>query len=209
MALTIEKEICKVLEKDKNHVFLEVTWQEYESFLQEIGDSSWCKITYLDGLLQVMSPSKNHENIKENIGALILAYCDEKEIDYVLLGSTTYKSKVLKIGKEPDISYAIAEDKDIPDIAVEINFSSGSLNDLKIYQELGVKEVWMWNKDNQLSIYILEKRGYKQTDKSLFFDDIDSEIIEKYVLLMNQNKSKARGYKKQFIAEIKLNSRMC
>ena len=73
---------------DDLYIFSDVKWSEYSNLLENIGDISWCRIAYLDGLLEIMAPGRNHERIKEFIGSLIVAYCDHKEIDYFPFGST-------------------------------------------------------------------------------------------------------------------------
>ena len=65
-----------------------------------------------------MSPGRSHEKIKENIANLIVAYCDAKEIDYYNIGSTALEKS--NVGKEPEVSYAIATDKEFPDLAIEV-----------------------------------------------------------------------------------------
>ena len=207
------------IDQDQIKTLDNVTWEEYENLLEVIGDIAWCRISYLDGVLELMCPGIRHENIKEIIGILIVSYCDYKEIDYIPMGSTTYKAKIVKSGKgaaearvgerrkgmsakTPDLSYAIGEYKEIPDLAVEINLSSGSIKDLEKYKKLGIKEVWVWDKKNELKIYYLIDSEYQERDSSFFVQGINRQIIKKYVLLMNQDKRQTRLYKKQFISEI-------
>ncbi|MGK7894459.1 MAG: Uma2 family endonuclease [Xenococcus sp. (in: cyanobacteria)] len=190
------------IDKDQIKTLDNVTWEEYEDLLAVIGDIAWCRISYLDGVLELMCPGIRHENIKEIIGILIVTYCDYKEIDYIPMGSTTYKAKIGKSGKEPDLSYAIGEYKEIPDLAVEINFSSGSIKDLEKYKKLGIKEVWVWDKKNELKIYYLINSEYQEKNSSFFVKGINLQIMKKYILLMNQDKRQTRLYKKQFISEI-------
>ena len=192
--------LLKTTERDEVHIYSNVQWEEYENILLELGDSSWCRVSYLDGLLKIMSPGINHERIKELTGMLIVSYCDAKDIDYFPFGSTTLKSKITKSGKEPDVSYAINTNKEIPDIAVEVNHTSGSLDDLEVYKRLQVPEVWMWDKSNNLSIYILKDTEYKKSNKSKFLEDLDVHIVQEYVLKMKHETP--RIVKKEFIEKI-------
>ena len=95
------------LESDKEQVYTcsDLTWNEYEAILAALDNDSWCKASYLDGVLKLVSPSKNHEIAKAKIRALLEAYCDYAEIDYFAMGSTTLKQKDSSSGKEPDESY--------------------------------------------------------------------------------------------------------
>ena len=187
---------------DHIYIFQGAEWTGYIQLLEKIGDISWCRISYLDGILELMCPGKRHENINRNMESLIVSYCDYKEIDYILMGSTTYKIENLKSGKEPDSSYMFGEPKEVADLAIEINFSSSNIEDLEKFKNLGIQEVWIWDKNDDLKFYFLENSEYTVIQSSFFVKDIQPEIIKKYVLLMNHNESKTRMYKKQFISEV-------
>ena len=102
------------------------------------------------------------------------------------------------MGKEPDVSFCFDRLKNIPDLAVEVVFSSGSTNDLHKYQKLGVKEVWFWI-NNSLEIYVLASGNYQQQD-SFHLPKIESKLLTKYIakaLTDNQ-----RVLKQSFLTEI-------
>ena len=84
--------LLKTIERDEVHIYSNVQWEEYENILLELGDSSWCRVSYLDGLLKIMSPGINHERIKELTGMLIVFYCDVKDTEY----KKSNKSKFLE-----------------------------------------------------------------------------------------------------------------
>ena len=187
-------------EKDKTLFINDVAWEDYEELLRKLGDVSWCKISYLDGLLEIMSPGRKHETIKELTSIIITTYCYEKDIECFPIGSTTLRNKQLISGKEPDTSYAIETDKDLPDIAVEVNYSSGSMDDLEKYKRLGVREVWIWNRNNQLEFYILEDKKYRKSQESKVLTPLKPDMVQKYVEIM-QEKTPNTG-KREFIKEI-------
>ena len=171
-------------QRDKVLLISDVSWSEYEQLLETIGDVSWCRISYLDGILKIMSPSENHETIKEYLGILIEVYCDEAEIDYYPLGSKTLKQQDKSSGKEPDASYCIGIKKEIPDIAIEIVFTSGGKDDLAKYQKLEVPEVWFWNK-NQLEVFSgNSNQEYQKIKTSKILSKLDLNLLEKYLSQM-------------------------
>ncbi len=191
----------KLANQDQVLILTGMTWEDFEQLTNE--EYLGYRASYKDGEIIIVSPGRNHENTKGLTGDLIIAYCDLAEIDYYHFGSTTLKN-IPKSGKEPDNSYAIGTDKDLPDIAIEVNYSSGGIQALAIYLELGVKEVWMWDKNDQLSFYVLEGNQYIQQDRSSILPPLTSEIIEKYVKLMKNDNP--RTVKKQFLKEFdKLN----
>ncbi|GET38005.1 protein of unknown function DUF820 [Microseira wollei NIES-4236] len=124
-----------------------VSWEGYESLLDELGDSLRYRVTYLDGVIELVSPSRRHARNKSNIGSLVEIYCQEKRIPYFPLGSTTFRKEEKRGGTEPDESYGIGEDKEFPDIAIEVVVSSGGLDKLEVYKPLGVREVWFFQKN--------------------------------------------------------------
>ncbi len=171
-------------QRDKVLLISDVYWSEYEQLLEIIGDVSWCRISYLDGILKIMSPSENNELIKEYLGILIEVYCDEAEIDYYPLGSKTLKQQDKSSGKEPDASYCIGIKKEIPDIAIEIVFTSGGEDDLAKSQKLEVPEVWFWKK-NKLEVFSgNSNQEYQKVKTSKILSKLDLNLLEKYLSQM-------------------------
>jgi Uma2 family endonuclease len=166
-------------QKDKLFICSNTSWDEYEAILQQKANSAY-RISFLNDVLKIMSPSRNHEIIKDFIYLLIVAYCDVIELDYYPLGSTTLKQKDKSVGKEPDTSFCFNSLKQIPDLAVEVIFSSGSVEDLEKYQKLGVKEVWFWI-NNQLEIYILIDDSYKKQNSSDNLAGLNIKLLNKYI----------------------------
>ena len=151
-----------ILKQDRTLSFSGMTWADYEKFNSE--EYSGYRTSFLDGVITVMSPSQNHEIIKDFIFLLVITYCDFLDLDYYPTGSTTFKDQNKQVGKEPDASFCFNSLKKVPDLAIEVVFSSGGTNDLRKYQKLAVKEVWFWI-ENELEIYILvdgiyQKRSY-------------------------------------------------
>ena len=85
----------------------------------------------------------------------------------------------------------------MPDIAVEVNQTSGSINDLEKYKRLGIPEVWSWDKNDKLEFYILTNNEYKKSLTSKFLHNLESNIVQKYVTIMK--KQGERIGKKEFI----------
>jgi Uma2 family endonuclease len=186
-------------QKDKLFICSNTSWEEYEAVLQQKANSSAYRISFLNDVLKIMSPSRNHEIIKDFIYLLIVSYCDAIELDYYPLGSTTLKQKDKSVGKEPDTSFCFNSLKQIPDLAVEVIFSSGSVEDLEKYQKLGVKEVWFWI-NNKLEIYVLIDDTYQQQNSSYNLADLNRKLLEKYISQVLTGNP--RMLKKAFLQEI-------
>lgn len=167
-------------DREKKFITSNVSWDAYESLIASLGNSSRYRVAYLSETLEIMSPSRSHELDKENIGRLLEAYLEENRIRFWGLGSTTFKSEDKQAGKEPDKCYCIESDKDIPDLTIEVIYTSGGVDILEIYKRLGVGEVWFWQ-DNKLKVYCLQDGSYQQQVKSVLLPSLDLALFSQYV----------------------------
>jgi Uma2 family endonuclease len=153
-----------------------MNWSDYEQLL--VADIGY-KASYWDGVITIVSPSKNHERIAEIINGLIKTYCRKYNLIYFPMGSTTIKNPPLA-GKEPDHSFAFEIDKSVPDLAIEVTYTSGSIADLERYQSLNVKEVWLWQ-NNKITFYKLIDSKYFATQNSICLPKISSNFLITFV----------------------------
>lgn len=162
-----------------------VSWAQYEALLADLEDISHYRVSYLDGVLEIVSPSRRHESGKTRIGDLLLIYFLETDTEYFPVGSTTLRKEEQQAGTEPDESYCIGTDKEFPDLAIEVVVTSGGINRLELYRCLGVREVWFWQ-NNQFSICHLREDvlvqfaqtfGYEAINHSEVLPDLDMELL--------------------------------
>lgn len=159
-----------------------ISWEKYEALLSIFGnDSPGLRLNYLEGQLEIMTTSDDHEQIKKMIACLLELYALEKGIDLYSCGSATFRHKATQRGLEPDESYCLNSRKPFPDLAIEVIITSGLVNRIDIYQGLGIPEIWIWQ-NNQLTIQSLNptKATYDPTSKSQFFPDLDPAILLEY-----------------------------
>ncbi len=174
------------LEREELLVMSEVSWQAYETLLERFGDDApGYHITYLDGILEIMSPGRRHEVDTERIGSLIEIYCEVIGINFFPLGSTTFRYEPKRGGIEPDKSYCLGTDKEFPDLAIEVIVTSGNINKLTVYQRLGVSEVWFWQ-NSSLKIHQLQANGeYQQISQSILLPSLDLDMLDEYIQVTN------------------------
>ncbi|MEM6399475.1 MAG: Uma2 family endonuclease [Cyanobacteria bacterium P01_D01_bin.116] len=171
----------------------DVTWDSYELILAKLEDNSHYRVTYLDETLEIVSPSKKHENVKSRIGFLIEFYFCKKRIKHFSMGSTTVRNRLKQAGAEPDECYSFDDDeKEIPDLAVEVTITSGSIKKLETYSRLGVKEVWFWKK-NKFSLYYLrdlqqfaENFGYEEIESSVLVPELNIKFLAECITIRDQ-----------------------
>ncbi|HET6150018.1 MAG TPA: Uma2 family endonuclease [Polyangia bacterium] len=132
---------------DQHVVLQAVSWADYQSLLAIRGDERpGVRLYYLEGDLELISPSRTHEWIKTTVGRLLEAYADEAGIELTGYGSLTMRSARRERGAEPDECYVIgaARPKTAhPDLAIEVEWTPGGLDKLEIYRGLGIRELWI------------------------------------------------------------------
>ena len=168
---------------DIDHVvFLHgLSWGDYEALLRMRGDHSAPRINFLEGEVEIMSPSRTHEGIKSLIGRLVETYCLECGIRFQPLGSWTLKNQRWRRGAEPDECYIIGEhDADRPHLAIEVEWTSGRIDKLDIYRKLGVPEVWYWRK-GRITVYRLDGEHYAPTAASEMLPGLDLELLMRFL----------------------------
>ena len=158
------------------------TWEEFETIETLTADAAGLRITYLDGYIEFMTLGEEHENIKKIIAILIEAYLFEKGINFIPVGSATRRAKEKNASFEPDESYYIGEKKENPDLAIEINITSGSIDKLEKYKRFNITEVWFWE-NNQLSLCHLKNDNYEQINQSELLPDLDINLLAICVLM--------------------------
>ena len=176
----LERETWDNLEREERFITNEVSWQQYETLLSKLEDNCYYRVTYLDGVLEILSPSRRHEGTKKRIATLLEVYFEETDTEYFPLGSTTLRKQERRGGTEPDESYCIGTEKEFPDLAVEVVFTSGGVDKLAVYQSLGVAEVWFWEK-SRFSLHRLRGDKYEPIIKSELLPDLDLALLAEYV----------------------------
>lgn len=168
-------------EEDQRIFMRGVTWSEYETLLAVRGERAGLRIAYLEGDLEIMSPSIDHETIKKTIARLLEAYAEERGLVMNGYGSWTVKSPPKERGVEPDECYIFStERRDAPDLAIEVVWTHGGLDKLDIYAGLGVREVWMW-RDERIELYALRGDGYERIERSQFVPELDVELLVRFL----------------------------
>jgi Uma2 family endonuclease len=149
-----------------------VTWDQYEALLAIRGDTAGVRMAYLEGELELMSPSRSHESIKKVLARLLEAYAEERGLELNGFGSMTLRSRPKERGVEPDECYELGGPKEFPDVAIEVVWTSGGLDKLDIYQAFGVREVCIW-RDGRIEIHALRSGGYEHIAGSEILPELD------------------------------------
>jgi Uma2 family endonuclease len=167
---------------DQRVVMNRVPWSHYEAQLALRGESAVPRMAYLEGALELMSPSKDHERIKSYIGRLVEAYALAREIELSPYGAWTLKSPPKESGAEPDECYIVGADqgKEIPDLVIEVVWTGGGIDKLEIYRRLGIREVWIW-KGDRIEIHTWRADRYERARRSALLPDLDLELLVSFL----------------------------
>ncbi len=158
------------------------TWEEFEKLEALIAEAPGLRITYLDGCVEFMTLGEQHEMLKKVIAILLEAYLFELRISFIPVGSATRRAKEKGASFEPDESYYIGEKKQNPDLAIEVNITSGSIDKLEKYKRFQISEVWFWE-NNQISVYHLNNDNYERTNQSQLLPNLDINLLACCVLM--------------------------
>jgi Uma2 family endonuclease len=179
MAVTQRSWSTEASEHADQRVFLhDVPWSHYEIMLAVKGDAPVPRIAYLEGELELMSPSQSHEMIKSRLRQLIEAYAAHRGIDLWPIGSWTVRAAPARRGVEPDECYTIGDPrlKQVPDLAIEVVWTSGGIDKLEIYRGLGVGEVWFW-REGRIDAYVLHDGAYRSSGTSAVLPELDLQLV--------------------------------
>jgi Uma2 family endonuclease len=167
---------------DKIIVMRGVSWDQFEAELEKRGDVAGPRMAYLDGVLELMSPSKGHERTKSYLGCLLEVFALENDLELSPYGSWTLLGKPELAGIEPDECYIVGpdQDKELPDLAIEVIWTSGTIEKLEIYRRLKVREVWFWKK-GVLSVHVLSAGRYHSMKQSALFPALDLDLLRSFL----------------------------
>ncbi|NET60362.1 MAG: Uma2 family endonuclease [Symploca sp. SIO2E6] len=174
----------KLEHQERCLTFSEISWSQLEAIEAAFDNIAGVSLAYLDGILEIMTTSPEHEDAKKTIGLLLEAYMREKGIRFYGRGGPSLGSKEQQVRKEPDESYNLETKKAMPDLVIEVIFTSGGIDKLRFYQRMGVPEVWFWE-DGLLRLSCLREE-YERIDRSELLQNLDIALLSRYIMYADQ-----------------------
>ncbi len=171
-----------------------VSWEDYEQLLEDLDNSHAVRIFYNQGRMEINASDFSGVRVSQILRSIISAISDEHDIDTESLGSSTLKSQMSKAGAEPDASFYIKNaalihgslDLDLahdppPDIVIESDYTSSSLDKFSIYASLAIPEIW--HIVNQyVSLWKLENHKYIEVENSLSFPFLSADKLNEFLV---------------------------
>jgi Uma2 family endonuclease len=176
-------------------VLAHVSWETYERLLSDDEERRVPRMTYDQGVLELVTPSMPHEEDARTITRIVDIVAANLGIPIRSVGSTTFRRKDLERGFEPDTSFYIQNEERIrgqrevdlsvdpfPDIVVEMEVSRSAIDKLGLFASMGISEVWRCDGE-RVSIFVLdrERDGYHESSHSLALPALASEVLTRFL----------------------------
>lgn len=178
---------------ERRVVLTGVSWATYERLLDDLKDSGSPRLTFDKGVLEVMSPSPEHEESNRTISLLVEVLAEEFGIDVRSLGSTTFRREDLGQGFEPDSCFYVQNEPRVrgkreidltvdppPDLVVEVDITSPSLPKLPLYARVAVPEVWRYDGE-RMTVYSLTAGVYETADVSAVLPGVATHDLTRFL----------------------------
>lgn len=136
------------------------------------------RISYLNGVIEIMTISPLHEQIKVNIGRLVEVYCLHRGIFFGVRGGPTHKKARERAG-EPDESFSFERGREMPQLVIEVALTSRGLNKLDFWGGFPIEEVWIWRK-RKLHFFRWQGAKYAEQSESTRVPGFKSKWVERF-----------------------------
>jgi len=169
--------------EDKVVLYYDRTWEQFKHIEKGLEGSPGVRLFFYEGVVEVLMPGQPHEIFKGVISSLLDYFFLHFNITVTPTGSVTQEQEGVASAQADD-SFCFGDFKPIPDLSIEVVFTSGSIAKLKRYQALGVPEVWFWE-DGLLTLHRLGENGYTRVYRSQIpeLERLDIELLSRCVLL--------------------------
>lgn len=179
-----------------------VSWEEYEQLLEDLGDGYAVNVFYDRGKLKITRPTFHHEMCKGLILCMVNVISEHLDIILESRGSTTFKRKRPAQGAEPDTCFYIQNASRIigklridlstdppPDVVVEIDVSHESTDKFDFYASIGVPEIWRYD-EHRAQIFHLQDQAFIEMPSSLALPLVTSEAMTRF---LDQSKTEGQS----------------
>ena len=187
----------------EKHIYYGVSWDTYLQLLDELGDNRSVRLTFNRGALEIMSPKRLHEQITRLIDMVVTLLAFELGLNVDNCGAMTLRVASAQRGGEPDSCFYIANEARVrgveeinlqvhppPDIVLEVDITSPSLDKFGLYLAARVPEVWRYD-GAHISFHALAGERYEVASNSLCFPHLTAAMLERYLTIGREQGSTA------------------
>jgi Uma2 family endonuclease len=176
----------------------DISWETYEELLEAVGEAPALRISYNEGVMQIMTISFEHEYFTEVLNQLVGVLRLVKRIKIISFGRATMKKQAKLKGSEPDACFYVQSAKVIgnrfrldlnsdppPDIVVEVDIHHDSTSKFPIYAALGVGELWRYD-GRELTIHQLQNEEYIKVGASPALPLLTAQVLTDFLTLSQE-----------------------
>jgi Uma2 family endonuclease len=159
------------------------SWAQFKLIQKGFESAPRIRLSYFEGTIEILMPGREHEIFSWIMGHLVGIFLAKKGIFFVPTAAMT-QEKEPEVSVQADQSFCIGSAKPIPDLSIEVVFTSGGVQKLAKYQALGVPEVWFWQ-DGVLALYHLQSSGYEQVERSQLegLQDLEIDLLKRCIAI--------------------------
>ena len=170
-----------------------ISWDTYERVLAADEERRVPRITYDQGVLELVTPSLPHEKDALTIVRIVDVVAAMIGVPILSAGGTTYRRRDLERGFEPDASFYIQNEMRVrgqrqidlavdplPDVVLEMEVSRSAIDKLRLLVNMGVPEVWRCD-GARVTIFILEGERYRESFASQALPVLTAEVLTRFL----------------------------
>lgn len=187
----------------EKHIYYGVSWDTYLQLLDDLGDDSNVRLTFNHGVLEIMSPKRLHEQLTRLVDMVVTLLAFELGMNVDNCGAMTLRIASEQRGGEPDSCFYVANEAAVrgveeinleihppPDVVLEVDITSPSLDKFGLYLAARVPEVWRYD-GAHMSFYALAGERYDEASHSLCFPHLTAAMLERYLTVGREQGSAA------------------
>ena len=187
----------------EKHYYYGISWDTYLQLLEDLSDDKSVRLTFNRGVLEIMSPKRLHEQITRLVDMVVTLLAFELGLNVDNCGTMTLRVESAQRGGEPDSCFYIANEARVrgvdeinlqvhppPDIALEVDITSPSLEKFGLYFAARIPEVWRYD-GAHMSFHSIAAEGYEIAPHSLCFPHLTAAMLENYLTIGREQGSTA------------------
>ncbi len=177
----------------EKHIYYGVSWDTYLQLLDDLGDDRHVRLTFNRGALEIMSPKRLHEQITRLVDMAVTLLAFELGLNIDNCGAMTLRVESAQRGGEPDSCFYVVNEAAVrgveeinlqihppPDVVLEVDITSPSLDKFGLYLAARVPEVWRYD-GAHVKFYVLAEGRYDDASRSLSFPHLTAALLERYL----------------------------
>jgi Uma2 family endonuclease len=187
----------------EKHIYYGVSWNTYIQLREDLGNDNNVRLTFNRGVLEIMSPKRLHEQITRLVDMVVTLLAFELGLNVDNCGAMTLRVASAQRGGEPDSCFYIANEAAVrgveeidlhvhppPDIVLEVDITSPSLDKFGLYLAARVSEVWRYD-GAHMNFHALIGESYEDASHSLCFPHLAAAMLERYLITGREQGSTA------------------